>query len=53
MKFGLKHHNSFSKMAIIGNKKREELSTKMMGHMMGGESKFFKGRKKALAWLLK
>jgi hypothetical protein len=53
MKFGLKHRNSFSKMAIIGNKKWEELSTKMMDHMMGGESKFFKSREKALAWLLK
>jgi hypothetical protein len=53
MKFGLKHRNSFDKMAIVGNKKWEELSTKMMDHMMGGKSKFFKSREKALEWLLK
>jgi hypothetical protein len=52
-KFGLKHRNDFSKMAIFGNKKWEPRSTKMMDHMMGGESKCFKRRKKALVWLLK
>jgi hypothetical protein len=52
MKFGLKHRNSFDKMAIVGKRKWEELATKMMGHMMGGKSKFFKNREKALAWLL-
>jgi hypothetical protein len=53
MKFGLKHRNSFDKMAIVGNKKWEEIATKMMGHMMGGKSRFFKTRKSALSWLLK
>jgi hypothetical protein len=53
MKFGLKPHNDFSKMAIVGDKKWEALSTKMMSHLMSGKSKFFKSREKALAWLLK
>jgi hypothetical protein len=53
MKFGLKHRNDFSKMAIVGDKKWEEISTKMMSHLMSGKSKFFKSREKALTWLLK
>ena len=53
MKFGLKHRNAFDKMAIVGNKKWEEISVKMMRHLMKGESKFFKKREKALSWLLK
>jgi len=53
MKFGLKHRNAFDKMAIVGNKKWEELSIDMMSHLMKGKSKFFKEREKALSWLLK
>jgi len=53
MKFGLKHRNAFDKMAIVGNKKWEEVSVDMMSHLMKGKSKFFKEREKALSWLLK
>ncbi len=53
MKFGIKHRNAFDKMAIVGNKKWEEVSVNMMSHLMKGKSKFFKEREKALAWLLK
>ncbi len=52
LKFGLKHRNAFDKMAIVGDKKWEELSVKMMSHMMKGKAKFFKSREKALEWLL-
>jgi len=53
MKFGIKHRNAFDKMAIVGNKKWEEVSVNMMSHLMKGKSKFFKEREKALSWLLK
>ena len=53
MKFGVKHRNTFDKMAIVGNKKWEEVSVNMMRHLMKGKSKFFKQRDKALTWLLK
>ncbi len=53
MKFGLKHRNAFDKMAIVGDKKWEEISVNMMSHMMRGKAKFFKDRTKAVAWLLK
>jgi len=53
MKFGIKHRNAFDKLAIVGNKKWEEVSVNMMRHLMKGKSKFFKEREKALSWLLK
>ncbi len=53
LKFGVKHRNSFDRMAIIGNKKWEKLSVKMMKHLMKGKSKFFKNREEGLTWLLK
>jgi len=52
-KFGIKHRNAFDKVAIVGNKKWEEVSIAMMSHLMKGKSKFFKQREKALSWLLK
>jgi len=52
-KFGVKHRNAFKKMAIVGDKNWEDASTAMMSHLMTGEAKFFKERKKALSWLLK
>jgi len=52
MKFGLKHKDKFKKMAVIGNKKWEELSVRMMKPFSKGKIKFFKEREKALAWLL-
>lgn len=53
MKFGIKHRNNFSSMAIVGDKKWEEVSVKMMSHLTKGKVKFFKERDKALSWLLK
>jgi len=53
LKFGIKHRNAFDKIAIIGNKRWEALSIKMMKHLMKGKAKFFKEREKALLWLLK
>ena len=52
MKYGIKYRNSFDKMAIVGNKKWEELSMKMFRYFMGGETRFFKSREKALRWVL-
>jgi len=52
LKFGVKHRNDFRKMAIIGDKKWEEVSIEMMDHLSKGKMKFFKERDKALEWLL-
>jgi hypothetical protein len=52
LKFGIKHRNAFRKMAIIGDKKWEEISVEMMDHLSKGKMKFFKERDKALEWIL-
>ncbi len=52
LKFGVKHRNSFDKLALVGDKRWEEISVAMMQHLMRGECKFFKKRAKALDWLL-
>lgn len=52
LKFGLKHRNDFTKMAIIGDKMREEVSVQMLDHLVQGKIKHFKKREKALSWIL-
>jgi hypothetical protein len=52
LKFGVKHRNAFGKMAVVGNKKWEEQSVKMMRYLTKGKIKFFKERDEALSWLL-
>ena len=52
LKFGLKHRNDFTKMAIIGDKNWEEVSVQMMSHLVKGKIKHFKKREKALSWIL-
>ena len=51
MRFGLKIRNAFDKMAIVGNKKWEEISTKLMDHLSRGEMRFFTDYDEALAWI--
>jgi len=53
MVFGLKYRNFFSKMAIVGNKKWEEISVNMFKPFAKGKVSFFKDRSKALKWLFK
>ena len=51
LRFGLKYRNVFDKMAVIGDKKWEKIALKLFAPLMRGETKFFKSRDKALAWL--
>jgi len=52
-KFGIKHLNDFNKMALVGNKKWEEIATKIWAKLTNSEVKFFKNRDKAIKWLYK
>ncbi|ADV46521.1 STAS/SEC14 domain-containing protein [Nitratifractor salsuginis] len=51
MKFGLKLRNAFKKMAIVGDKKWEELSIELFKHFSKGEIRFFSDYNEALEWL--
>ena len=50
--FGVKYMRAFDRMALIGNKKWEEVSTRFLGYLARGKVKYFKNRDKAVTWLL-
>lgn len=50
-KIGLKHGNEFSKVAIYGNKKWQELAAKMGSWFISGEIKYFDNEDDAISWL--
>jgi len=52
MKFGLKIKDAFDKMAVVGDKKWEEISVKLFDHLSRGEIRFFEEYYAALDWLL-
>ncbi|WP_456402235.1 STAS/SEC14 domain-containing protein [Hydrogenimonas sp.] len=51
-KFGLEIRNDIEKMAVVGDKKWEELFTKMVGWLIGGKAKFFREKEEARRWLM-
>ncbi len=50
-KLGMKHGKGFEKIAILGNKKWQELATKISSWFVSGESKYFEDVNEALRWL--
>ncbi len=48
--FGIKHWNDFSKMAIVGDAKWEEMATKAADLLMKGEARFFSLDERDAAW---
>ncbi len=50
-KLGLKHGNSFDKVAIFGNKKWQEFAARAGSWFMSGEVKFFEDSDEAWSWL--
>ena len=50
-KLGIKHGKEFEKIAILGNKRWQELATKISAWFISGESKYFEDGREALNWL--
>ena len=50
-KLGVKHRREFAKIAIVGNKRWQEMATRLAGWFIGGESKFFEDYDRAEQWL--
>ncbi|TYK65286.1 STAS/SEC14 domain-containing protein [Colwellia echini] len=50
-KLGLKHNNEFHKIAILGNKKWQELAAKIGTWFISGEVKYFDNIADATVWL--
>ena len=51
-RLGLKHGKEFDKVAIFGNKKWQEYTSKFASWFVSGEVKYFDDSRKALGWLL-
>ncbi|MFT6310631.1 MAG: hypothetical protein ACJAQS_000996 [Porticoccus sp.] len=51
LKLGLKHGNQFMKIAIIGNKRWQEVAAKIGTWLVAGEMEFFDNEETALDWL--
>ena len=51
LKLGLKHGNSFDRIAIYGTKKWQKYSAKMASWFMSGEVKYFDDSDEAINWL--
>ncbi|MFQ3249017.1 MAG: hypothetical protein ACI9O6_000821 [Glaciecola sp.] len=52
-KVGLKHGNEFEKIAIYGNKKWQQLASKIGSWFISGEVKYFEEYDEAISWLQK
>jgi hypothetical protein len=50
-KLGLKHGNSFTRVAVLGNRKWLELASKIGAWFIAGEVKYFRDRNAAIRWL--
>jgi hypothetical protein len=50
-KLGLKHGSDFDKIAIFGNKKWQEYTSKIGSWFISGEVKYFEDADEALTWL--
>ncbi|MFT4561837.1 MAG: hypothetical protein ACI9BW_001579 [Gammaproteobacteria bacterium] len=50
-KLGLKHGSEFEKIAILGNKRWQELAAKIASWFVAGETKYFDDEQQARAWL--
>jgi len=51
LKLGIKHNHDFSKIALIGNKKWEEVMAKVSNWFISGDIQYFDNRQDGLSWL--
>ena len=50
-RLGLKHGSEFRKIALLGNRKWQELASRLGSWFISGEMKYFEDKAAALAWL--
>ena len=50
-KFGLNHRSDFAKLALVGNRKWQEMSAKLSNWFVGGETRYFEDKTEAIQWL--
>jgi len=50
-KLGLRHGSEFRRVALLGNRKWQEIASKVGSWFISGEMKYFEDADQALAWL--
>jgi len=50
-KLGLKHGNEFDKIAIVGNKRWQQMAARVGSWFVSGEARYFDDFDAAVAWL--
>lgn len=51
LRFDIRHHDDFRKMAVVGERKLEEWATRLSKPFFSGEMRFFEDEAKARAWV--
>ncbi len=51
LKLGVKHGRQFNRIALVGNRRWQEMSAKVGSWFIGGEARYFEDEEKAMAWL--
>ncbi|AOS96041.1 hypothetical protein AUP74_00571 [Microbulbifer aggregans] len=51
LKLGVKHGREFRRIAILGNRRWQELAAKVGSWFIGGEARYFEDEGEAMAWL--
>lgn len=52
-KIALKHGREFEKVAVVGNRRWQEIATQVAGWFVAGSTEFFEDESEALGWLIK
>ena len=52
LKLGLKHGKEFTKIALLGNRKWEEMISKIGAWFIAGELQYFENKEEAWEWLI-
>lgn len=51
LRFDLRHHDDFSKIAVVGERELERLGTKLSKPFFSGETRFFEDLEQARRWI--
>ncbi|WP_323846500.1 STAS/SEC14 domain-containing protein [Microbulbifer magnicolonia] len=51
LKLGVKHGREFNRIAMVGNRRWQEMAAKVGSWFIGGEARYFENEEEAMAWL--
>ncbi|MFC6977722.1 STAS/SEC14 domain-containing protein [Microbulbifer taiwanensis] len=51
LKLGVKHGRQFNRIAMLGNRRWQEMAARVGSWFIGGEARYFEDETEAMAWL--